>query len=118
MQTLAFFDCSVLKVPQTKSKKKKNKKSGALERVVIHTAVQVGIKYSNVFDIQLPYAFRVSLSARFFSLLGDIASIFIPESRTRNPNSRKKEEVKDGDVPDVSMTSLTFLNALLSAGLH
>jgi hypothetical protein len=109
LMILAFFDCSDLKVPQTKSKKKKNKKSGALELAVIHTAVQVGIKYSSVFDIQLPYAFRVSLSARFFSLLGDIASIFIPEIRTRNLNSRKQEDVHDDDVPDFSTTKLEIL---------
>jgi hypothetical protein len=68
LMTLAFFDCSDLKVPQTKSKKKKNKKSGALERVVIHTAVQKQLKVDD-FDRRI----------RAGEVIGKILLMTVPE---------------------------------------
>lgn len=88
LMTLSFFDCSNLTLPPTKIKKKR--KSRTVEAPNVHVAVKVGIKYKK--DMKLPYLCRVSVSARFFSLLADFASVFVPHGKNKNPNGLKPEE--------------------------
>lgn len=110
LMTFAFFDCRNLSLPST-NKVKKKKRNKTNEQPAMHAAVLAAIQHKTETDILLPHAFRTSMSARFFSLLADYASLFVLRSDATSSISKESllEGEEDGSGIELSSTKLDIL---------
>ena len=112
LMTFAFFDCRNLSLPSTnKVKKKKRGKTNEQPAIPVHAAVLAAIQHKTEPDILLSPAFRASMSARFFSLLADYASLFVLRSNATSGISKESllEGEEDGSGIELSSTKLDIL---------
>jgi len=115
----AFFDCSTL----TESKKPKKKKKGrkhSFDAAEMHPVVVEGLRIKERMASEsedqpvLPYAIRVILSSRFFSLLADFTSL--ATAVKPGTGSSDEKQGKDARVLDVLSDIITGWTLLEERG--